>query len=50
MKKSDRARAKYYGHISGRKWGEKSNYDLMLDASEGSEACAARILAKAASL
>ena len=50
MKKSDRARAKYYAHISGRKWGEKSNYDLVLDASEGPEACVARILTKAASL
>lgn len=31
--RSDRARSAYYHNISGRKWGDRKNYDLLLDAS-----------------
>ena len=35
IKKSDKARASYYRHISGKTWGDPSNYDLVIDSSCG---------------
>lgn len=40
IRRSDEARAAYYNGISGLTWGEKENYDLMIDASAGIEKCA----------
>ncbi len=40
IKRSDKARASYYKHISGRKWGEAGNYELTVDSSIGVEECA----------
>lgn len=37
IRKSDKARAAYYKHISNRKWGDAKNYDLVLDSSIGLE-------------
>ena len=33
--RSDKARSAYYHHISGRRWGNRTNYDLMVDSSQG---------------
>lgn len=38
--RSDEARAAYYKNISGSNWGERKNYELLLDSSVGLEACA----------
>lgn len=35
IKKSDKARASYYRHISGKTWDDPSNYDLVIDSSCG---------------
>ena len=35
MKRSDEARASYYKNISGRSWGDRHNYHLMVDSSIG---------------
>ncbi len=35
IRRSDRARAAYYHHISGKRWGEAANYDLVIDSSQG---------------
>lgn len=35
IRRSDKARAAYYHHISGMRWGDKANYDLMVDSSQG---------------
>ena len=35
IKKIDKNRAKYYEFYSGRKWGDKLNYDLMVNTSNG---------------
>ena len=35
VRRSDTARAAYYRSISGRDWGNRSNYDLMVDSSIG---------------
>ena len=40
IRRSDKARASYYRHISGRRWGEAGNYELTLDSSAGIEECA----------
>lgn len=45
IRRADKARAAYYYHISGRRWGEKSNYDLVLDASCGVQQATEQILA-----
>ena len=37
---SDEARASYYKSISGKSWGNRSNYQLMIDGSIGLEKCA----------
>lgn len=38
--RSDEARAAYYKNISGSSWGDRKNYELLLDSSVGLEACA----------
>lgn len=40
---SDDARASYYRGISGLRWGEAHNYDLLIDSSIGIERCAETI-------
>ena len=40
IRRSDKARASYYRHISGRRWGEAGNYELTIDSSAGIEECA----------
>ena len=37
---SDEARAAYYKSISGSTWGDRQNYELLLDSSVGLDACA----------
>ena len=39
LKRSNDARAAYYHRISGRKWGEKTNYDLILNSAIGLDGC-----------
>lgn len=43
IRRSDKARASYYAHISGRRWGDARDYDLTVDASMGTEQAAALI-------
>ncbi|MCD7728653.1 MAG: MATE family efflux transporter [Clostridia bacterium] len=45
IKRADGARAAYYKSISGKNWGEREDYDLYLDSSDGPEACAEKICA-----
>ncbi|MFR6277184.1 MAG: cytidylate kinase family protein [Blautia sp.] len=33
--RSDKARGAYYRHISGKRWGDGKNYQLVLDSSVG---------------
>lgn len=35
IERSDKARASYYKHISGLRWGDEKNYDLAVDSSVG---------------
>lgn len=35
IERSDKARASYYKHISGLRWGNEKNYDLAVDSSVG---------------
>ncbi len=44
IRRSDKARAAYYHHISGRRWGEAVNYDLTVDSSQGVQQAAEEIL------
>ena len=44
IRRSDKARGAYYRHISGRKWGEKDNYELVIDSSSGIRETADMIL------
>ena len=44
IRRSDKARASYYRHISGKKWGEPEQYDLTVDSSVGIEKAAEQIL------
>lgn len=44
MVRSDRARSQYYEFLSGRKWGERSNYDLCIDSSGSPEKAAEAIV------
>ena len=37
IRRSDHARAAYYQSISGRDWGNRHNYDLMIDSSNGAK-------------
>lgn len=43
IRRSDEARASYYKNISGLVWGDRHNYELMLDSSIGVEAGAETI-------
>ena len=43
--RSDKARAAYYHHISGKRWGEASNYDFVIDSSCGLQEASAQIVA-----
>ena len=47
IRRSDKARASYYRHISGRRWGDAENYELTVDSSAGLEETAAIIAAYA---
>lgn len=44
IKRSDKARASYYKSMSGKKWGDKGNYELLIDASRGIEQTANAIV------
>ena len=37
IRRSDEAHASYYKKISGLTWGERSNYNLLVDSSVGPE-------------
>ena len=39
VKKSDYARSSYYRNISGKKWGEHTNYTLLINSALGDEIC-----------
>lgn len=43
IRRSDEARAAYYRNISGKAWGDKENYSLLIDSSIGIERCAKTI-------
>lgn len=43
IRRSDEARAAYYKNISGQYWGDRHNYDLLIDSSVGIEDCASAI-------
>ena len=40
IKRSDEARALYYEKISGKTWGDRQNYDLIVNSAMGLEECA----------
>lgn len=40
IRRSDEARGAYYKNISGNNWGNRKNYELLLDSSVGLKACA----------
>lgn len=40
IRRSDEARAAYYKTISGNTWGERRNYELLVDSSVGLDTCA----------
>lgn len=44
IQRSDRARAAYYRHISGKRWGEADNYDLVVNSSQGVQPAVEEIL------
>ena len=44
IRRSDKARASYYKHISGKRWGDEKNYDLVVDSASGVEETALMIL------
>ena len=44
IRRSDRARAAYYYHISGKRWGKEENYDFVLDSSCGVQKATEQIL------
>lgn len=44
IRRSDKARASYYRHISGKRWGRAENYELVVDSSVGVEKAAEIIL------
>lgn len=44
LRRSDKARASYYRHISGKRWGDARRYELTLDASMGVQQAAEVIL------
>lgn len=44
IRRSDKARASYYRHISGKHWGSAENYELTVDSSVGLEKAAEIVL------
>ncbi len=44
LRRSDKARASYYRHISGKRWGDPKEYKLLIDSSKGVEQSAEEIL------
>ena len=44
IRRSDKARAAYYHHISGKRWGDPANYDLVVDSSQGIEQATEEII------
>lgn len=44
IRRSDKARASYYRHISGKRWGAPANYDLVVDSSHGVQQAVEAIL------
>lgn len=44
IRRSDKARASYYRHISGKRWGHAKNYELVVDSSAGLETTAKAIV------
>lgn len=44
VRRSDKARGAYYRHISGKQWGVKDNYELVIDSSCGIEKAVDTIL------
>lgn len=44
IRRSDKARASYYRHISGKRWGDEKNYDLIVDSSSSVEETVLTIL------
>lgn len=48
VRRSDKARASYYRHISGKRWGAAGNYELTIDSSVGVEKAAEQILSSSA--
>ncbi len=44
IRRSDKARAAYYRHVSGRRWGDERNYHLVVDSSAGIEKTAETIV------
>lgn len=40
VRRSDEARASYYKNVSGLDWGDRHNYELLIDGSAGVEKCA----------
>ena len=44
IRRSDRARASYYKHISGQRWGDARHYELTVDSFIGVENAAEMIL------
>ena len=44
IRRSDKARAAYYHHISGQQWGNPQNYDLVLDSSCGVSQAAEQLM------
>ena len=44
IQRSDRARAAYYHHISGKRWGDADNYDLVVNSSQGVQPAVEEIL------
>ena len=50
IRRSDEARASYYENISGKTWGDRHNYDLIVNSSIGLEEAADQICAHVATL
>lgn len=44
IRRSDKARGAYYRHISGKRWGDEANYDLVVDSSRGVQKATEEIL------
>ena len=44
IRRSNKARAAYYHHISGKRCGDPANYDLVVDSSQGIERATEEII------